>query len=185
MPRPRPCRTVYIGIEDDTIGAADDNTGPAGQQIEGDTLTAELASTEIVEGGGYVQEENDADVNSRGQKKRTKEQTRATDTIDPEANPNDTFTPTGPQKKTSARVQTTTENEVESAKSELTYQDKGGSHASNPRAERTCDDGAGRDPRSPTSPRVGSPKGSAGEWDEYFTTWECLPAPHGKKKRSK
>ena len=33
---------------------------------------------------------------SRGQKKRTKEQTRATDTIDPEANPNDTFTPTGP-----------------------------------------------------------------------------------------
>ena len=68
-------------------------------------------------------------------KKRTKEQTRATDTTDPASDPNDTFTPTGPQKKTVTRVPIPTEKEVESAKSELTFEENMGASRKRERSE--------------------------------------------------
>ena len=77
--------------------------------------------------------ENGAGTNSCGQKKRTKEQTRATDSPDPASDPNDTFTPAGPQKKTVTRVPTATE--VESAKSVLTYGENNGASRKRQRSE--------------------------------------------------
>ena len=60
---------------------------------------------------------------------------RATDTTDLAPDPNDTFTPTGPQKKTVTRVPTATEKEVESAKSELTYGENKGASRKRERSE--------------------------------------------------